>query len=239
MRDGQQEAPRRDLPDIRVPRARHITTFVALLTLLILPDLVGPFPTLHWLLDLAFALFIVSGVVEVRRSWRVLAALGVVALTVRVAGPWLEPAHSGPAGLAVLLLFLLFLTARILISIFHAPRVTGDTLIGSINGYLVVGLSFAVAFSLLELLWPGSLQSGGAALFTEVTSKTILVDGAGYFSFVTLTTLGYGDIVPVAPAARTLAVLEAVIGQLYVAILIAWLVSQLQRSSGGSGADGP
>ena len=76
----------------------------------------------------------------------------------------------------------------------------------------------------MELGWPGSLDLGSFA--QEYADGSVRSHGAysAYFSFVTLSTLGYGDITPVSPAARMLATSEAVIGQMYIAVLIARLV---------------
>jgi hypothetical protein len=87
---------------------------------------------------------------------------------------------------------------------------------------------WADVFSVLETVQPGSFSSVGAALDTASTveSARLQVAQFSYFSFVTLTTLGYGDITPLSRPARNLAALEAVFGQLYLAVLVARLVSQ-------------
>jgi hypothetical protein len=81
------------------------------------------------------------------------------------------------------------------------------------------GIAWAMAYSALDLLVPNSftvqMNVGGQSSLTPF-----------YFSFVTLTTLGYGDISPVKPFARILCIIEAIIGQLYLVVLVARLVSQ-------------
>jgi len=107
-----------------------------------------------------------------------------------------------------------FLIAMLLRRLFRTERVTADTLSSAISGYFLLGILWSFAYAFLFQLDPDAFRavdSGGASdLF--------------YFSFVTLTTLGYGDITPVSDAAETLAVLEAVVGQLYLAITVARLV---------------
>jgi voltage-gated potassium channel Kch len=86
----------------------------------------------------------------------------------------------------------------------------------------LAGLVFGVAFHLVDGLQPGSFR------FTSddgTPGQRIDIGTAIYFSFVTLATLGYGDVVPVTPPARSLATLEAVGAQMYLAVLIARLVS--------------
>ena len=100
----------------------------------------------------------------------------------------------------------------------RSERVTGDTLCGAIAVYLMIGLTWSLGHGLLEYLRPGSYHvlAGGPR---PATSKDLL-----YFSYVTLATLGYGDVVPAADGARSLAVLEALGGTIYLAILVARLI---------------
>lgn len=87
---------------------------------------------------------------------------------------------------------------------------------GAICVYFMIGLLWALIFSTLELLQPGSFQMPQGQ-GTELSHFS-------YYSYVTLTTLGYGDITPISPPARSLALLEAIMGPLYIAVLIARLV---------------
>ncbi|MCC6195430.1 MAG: two pore domain potassium channel family protein [Burkholderiales bacterium] len=117
----------------------------------------------------------------------------------------------------LLLVSLVVLAVAIATGVFAARRPIGDRLLGAIVLYLLVGAIFAAVYALVAGHVPGA--------FAGVTpSRTTMFDW-GYFSFVTLTTVGYGDISPVANVARSLAALEALLGQLYPAIIIARLVS--------------
>jgi hypothetical protein len=90
--------------------------------------------------------------------------------------------------------------------------------------YLLLGVIWAVAYTMLEMISPGSF--GG---FTPLEGRGWDSEWL-YFSFVTMTTLGYGDILPISATARALAYMQAIFGQLYVAILVAGLVSALISS---------
>ena len=91
--------------------------------------------------------------------------------------------------------------------------------------YLLLGFVWAVAYSFVSLESPGSFRFPEAvATFGDPVSESKLEHQFLYFSFVTLTTVGYGDVTPVLPIARSLAVLEAVTGQLFLAVTIAKLV---------------
>jgi len=123
--------------------------------------------------------------------------------------------------------FLCFTAAHILGYVFRARRVTSEILFGALSVSLLIGLTFALVFTTLEARHPGSLslpastfEAGQADPRPFATIATI-----SYFSFVTMTTLGYGDIGPLTPAARSMVTLEALLGQLFLAVLIARLVA--------------
>lgn len=97
--------------------------------------------------------------------------------------------------------------------------ITTNRLVGAICVYLLLGVIWALSYSALELAVPGSFTGFEAWTDRGWDSEWL------YFSFVTMTTLGYGDILPISATARALAYLQAVFGQFYVAILVAGLVS--------------
>ncbi len=132
------------------------------------------------------------------------------------------------AGIAFQLIMVLFLLYVVFVTfkyLFRKQRVTIDTINAALCVYLLLGIVWAFAYSLVDILEPGSFKS---ALFDEGVEFMRL--GAErsfypiYYSIVTLTTLGYGDIVPVSRAASMLAVLEAMTGQVYLAVLVGRLV---------------
>jgi hypothetical protein len=117
----------------------------------------------------------------------------------------------------------------VLISVFllKQNRVSADMILGAINVYLLFAIAFMFLHAFVEISYPGSYLYQGDSLsavlkgHAEADALAFLL----YFSVVTMTTLGYGDIAPAVPAARMLCSLEAVIGQLFVAVFIARLVS--------------
>ncbi len=115
------------------------------------------------------------------------------------------------------LVYLTFITLR---HVLRGGDITRARIEGAIAVYLLVGLIFSEIFALLLILNPDALH-----VPTPATTWLAIRGQAVYFSLVTLTTVGYGDIVPVSLAARSLANLESLIGQLYPAILIGRLVS--------------
>lgn len=104
-------------------------------------------------------------------------------------------------------------------AVFEEGRITYHRILGAILLYLTIGFLFVALYTLIGAFSPGSFQG------LSVTERDMLPSDLVYFSFTTLTTVGYGDIVPVHPLARGLSNAEAIIGQLYPATLLARLVS--------------
>ena len=132
---------------------------------------------------------------------------------------------------AVFAMSVLVLTMIVLLwRAFGGATVTADTIAGSVCAYLILGVVWAFAFSLVELARPGAFLVNGTPMAATIGTPTALNKELLYFSLVTLSTVGYGDIVPAVPPARMLAVLEAVTGQIYLAVLIGGLVGmRMQR----------
>ena len=101
----------------------------------------------------------------------------------------------------------------------RAQVINAEQIYAALSVYLLAGLFFGLLHWAIELTWPGSFAEPGAGPPARFALSTAI-----YFSFVTLATLGYGDVVPRTEVARGLAVLEAVGGQLYIAVTIARLV---------------
>ena len=176
-------------------------------------------------------MLIVTGpLASARRSWQI---WGLAGLAVLMVGPGLFGSLLGLQSAYRLSLIAgsVFFSAMIVLIcrdlLFYFRTVTGETLWAAINVYVLIGLLFAFLYALLASMIPnafnGNIGSGGDDMQAFV-----------YFSIVTLTTLGYGDITPNVAQAMTLAYIEALIGQLYVAILIARLVSMY---AGGAAED--
>ena len=122
--------------------------------------------------------------------------------------------------------FLIYVVFSILRDLFRRRRIDYDTIAESLCGYLIIGVTFAAVYSLTVEIDPLAFSIGAAAQTADLEMRfgdhhtaTSL-----YFSFVTLTTLGYGDIVAISMPARMLTTAEALIGQLYLTVLVARLV---------------
>jgi hypothetical protein len=115
------------------------------------------------------------------------------------------------------MLFMLYMVILFLGHIFRQDEITREVISGALAIYLLWGLMWTHGYSLLGHLQPGSFS------YPDTLAKLDFAS-FNYFSFVTMTTLGYGDISPVSPPARAMAITQAITGQVYLAVLVARLV---------------
>jgi voltage-gated potassium channel len=138
---------------------------------------------------------------------------------------WLGPEGQERAVYAVarfsVVLFFLSVAVWTVWHLVRAERVTASTLLGAVSGYLLLGIAFAMFYATIETVAPGSLNLGVASGAGPGTAGSAPI----YFSFITLTTIGYGDMTPVGELARLVVVAEGLTGQFYVAAVVARLVS--------------
>lgn len=186
--------------------------------------------------QLAFAILLLTGLAVISSNRKVL-VFALVLLAIDFAsgwsGRWLVIPSLGIIELILNSLFVATLIFVMLARSLRSGRVTVHRISGAVAAYLLAGLLFAQAFSLVEYFDPGSFASASG-----VQGSSGDWSGFLYFSMVTLATLGYGDITPLHPAARSLATLEAFLGQLYPAILISRLVA-LELAAPPDQADPP
>ena len=128
--------------------------------------------------------------------------------------------------------FLGFTCVTMLRYVSRGGKITTDKLYSAVNVYLMIGLTWSCFYHVAELLQPGSFRIDGSISTYSQGMWSDLV----YYSYVTLTTLGYGDITPLQPLSRVLSMLEAVCGVLFVAFFVARLVGSY--SLGGSDEPG-
>jgi len=229
----------RPLNDVRTT-LRQKGHGILLLSLMLL-ILANPFlverASLSWLLSLIFVLVLLAAArtaSEYRWQRIITLILGVPALLAQLGllisdMSWLEPVRYIASAL------FMFYVCGLLLSdiVLHSQTVTLNLIRGAVNVYLMFGIGFAFIYGLIEYLQPGS--------FTGLEELAVIHDRIMYFlyfSYITLSTLGYGDISPLTPYGMTAAYTEAIFGQLYLAILVARLVA-LQIGSGKSSVEEP
>jgi hypothetical protein len=178
------------------------------------------------LLQVLFTVVLISGLyaaVDDSKRVRIITwAVAVPALGFSWAGRVFSNLTLSGVGGLLLAAFLTITAVEILQYIVRARRVTSQVVFGSVSVYLMIGIVGAFLFSALELWAPGSLRLPG--MEGAAVHDPAVFSALSYFSFVTLTTLGYGDITPVSPFARSMATMLAVTGQLYLVVLVARVV---------------
>lgn len=123
--------------------------------------------------------------------------------------------------------FLACITGLLLRDVVSKPTVTQDVIFGALSIYLLIGVLWSYLYAFVYVLDPTSFGSAQILITTPRTPADLESQSAGflYYSFVTLSTLGYGDMWPTSRLTRTLSWVEAVTGQLYLAALVARLVA--------------
>jgi len=155
---------------------------------------------------------------EQRRPMLVVLAVGLVALEWWSLGSGHAVIHA--TSLLSNGLFFVFVVSRLIGQIARTHEVNPRTIVAAVNGYLLLGLAASIAISLVTTFDPDAIA------FPDPVAGASEVSDQVYFGFVTLTTVGYGDVVPKSPHAKSLATLIGVVGQMYVAIVIATLVGK-------------
>jgi ion channel len=175
------------------------------------------------LVQILFTLVFVSGISTITPS-RAARVVGIGIFTAAIALNWLDYVvpQSGLGVLTALgrILAVSLLTVLVVRQVFREGPITVQRIEGAVAVYLLLGLAWGGIYQLIGAVWPDAFR------FSEAPrSRPELANALAYYSFVTLTTMGYGDITPVHPAARSAAILEALTGQLFPAILIGRLVA--------------
>jgi voltage-gated potassium channel len=208
---------------------RFLVLLISLILLLVIQPLVHGFSLRSPLFSVFYSLVMVAAVLSLFEGrwlrWAVLVS-GVLV----VSGRWLAFLLVASSEDAIALadhvgeiIFLAFVAAMILRAIFLQRAISVDSIFGAICVYLLIGLAWGSLYSMTEVLHPGSFEASSRLADTVKLADTrqpVLT----YYSFVTMTTVGYGDITPVSPSARTLSWLEAMTGQFYIAVLVAFLI---------------
>jgi voltage-gated potassium channel len=178
--------------------------------------------------NVVFSLLIVAVlllVFEEREHRRIASAFGVTAFL----GLWAGDMVSEPASRHVLVATYLVAVCFFAFALFGIIRavlvrhVTGNAILGALCGYLLLGIIWSLLYSAVETASPGSFAMP-AAIGDKIASMPPDRATLNYYSFITLATVGYGDVTPTTPLARTLAWMEAIVGQFYLAVLVAGLV---------------
>ena len=212
---------RRQSPVTR--ETRSILLLISILVLFVLAPIIEGYKVggLLLLLNLYITLIAAtSELVEKRVVFRIAAPIAIVSMILLLATRFHPSRWLMLANYAVLAAFLMLVSGSLFAYLGQKGQITRGRILVSVSLYFLLGLTWFALYHLVEQVQPGSFAEQGTPITGFSHWSTML-----YFSLVTLSTLGYGDIVPVKPLARMLATLEASTGILYVAITVARLVA--------------
>jgi len=203
----------------------HQLLLLTLMLMIIASPFVPPGPGVHWVGSILLMTVLLTAAYAVSnrgRSFRITLVLGAPAVLSHVVlfsidSFWIETLRYSATPLFLFWVCFLFLNDIAL----RMHTATLELIVGSVNVYLMLGIGFGQVFILIEHLLPGSFT--GLDGFANIFDQDLAFR---YYSFVTMSTLGYGDISPVKPLAMTASYVLAILGPLYLAILVARLVAQ-------------
>jgi len=204
---------------------RYYYLFVALALFILLPPFLMHFPYLSHVIHILLSGVIINcAIILFDRSAQ--SGYGILVLLISLVFIWLSVSGEWQITilealkLITLVLFFGFTFAKMVGEIFRLDHVTGRVVIGAIGAYLLLGLIGALLFEIIDLIYADSFSQMG--MFTDFYGKI-------YYSFVTISTLGYGDITPLTSQGQAVAILVSISGQLYLAILMAMLVGKFLK----------
>ena len=203
--------------------------FSFLLIVLLSLYTVVPFFEISFLTDLVISLIFLVALsavtVNTKLFWSCF-ALAVVSISLGWGAFWSDSEHLAILAKVLKILFFMIIAGSILATVFNAKEITREIVAGAICVYLLMGTMWADVYGIMEIARPGTFPPYELKSGEIITDPHLRSSQFHYFSFVTLSTLGYGDITPNTREAQSLASIEAIIGQLFLAVLIARLVGQ-------------
>jgi hypothetical protein len=206
-------------------RNRHALLFFTLLLSLIVLPLSRPLGFEGVLLQAVLAINLLAGVLAMQAGFArkvVLVAL-LLAVVGRLAATQLNSEYAELIGQVVWAMFALLTAWTSLVFALRGSQVGSEQVFAALSAYLLAGLCFGQLYWAIDQHWPASISEAATDTGTKLSLASAI-----YYSYVTLASLGYGDILPVSDPVRGLAVVEVLGGQMYLAALVARLVSALR-----------
>ena len=223
-----------------IAKYKFIYLLLSLLLLFLIHPLFLNFVATRIVMHFFFSAVLFSAIYAVSQKGA-MRSIAIILLLGALAGTWIGYVTGDPklhiANLGFTILFLSFTGILIASDVFQEKRVTFDTISGAICVYLLIGLTWAELYSLIEFFEPGSFTIQKNLPETSWYHPEHRTPLFLYYSFVTLTTLGYGDIAPLSAPAKAFSYVEAIVGQIFVVVLIARLVGLHIAHAAGKDSD--
>lgn len=217
-------------------RWRHLALLICILLVFTISPLLVIFRNGVLILNVIGAMVVLAGAYTLSER-KHLFAIAVVLSVISIIATWLLVVFQRHWAVLLahtcIIVLVFFFAVTILGYVLRSGRVTADRIFAAICVYMLIGYGWAFVYALLDEILPGSFAALTEASRNDYTQRVMQFR---YFSFMTLTTVGYGDVLPRSDAARTLAALEAVMGQIYLTVLVARLVGLHIVHSHGSGS---
>ncbi len=215
----------------RITERKYQALLLVLATVVLLFPALQTNGTSRFALDLLLSVTFISSFLAIFTNHRYRIPALILGIPTAV-GVWASYALPGDSGLPMRILFHIlgasffgFTVYVILHNIHTSTVISTDSIYGAFCGYLMIGLLFGHLFTVTALVTDDAFRGNGFAPQSPDDLHFLLT----YYSFLTLTTVGYGDIVPHAGEARGLAIIEAIMGQFYIAVLVAELIGKRGR----------
>lgn len=208
---------------------RFLILIGLIMGLLVLVPILNRFIAVRMVLDLFLTAIAVSMVYTISSRKRHI-IVGLFLAIVMLSSVWVQYFYQNKTVAAISMIaggfFIGVVMVNLLRFMFKTEEVTREVIYAAILLYLLAALVWAFVYTFLELIDPASFNiSHGQGLSNLLVFQ--------YYSFVTITTLGYGDITPVTEVAKAISVLEAVVGQIYLVVVVAWLVGTYKQDKNG------
>jgi hypothetical protein len=219
--DRRQEEPLMKMLDIeKIIENKYSLLLASLILLMVLSPVVDEYRSLAFFTESFLFMAVIVIMLKILDAGKMLFAISVSFACFGMFSHYLAMfiIENKYVGLLALFMYMLYIAIAIIFmlkKIFSEKRVTGDTIKGSISIYLLIGIWWQIFYTAIWLIQPASF----VLHVNRIDSPDFF-----YFSFTTMTTLGYGDVIPKTYTAKTAAILQAITGQMYLAILVARLV---------------
>ncbi|GEM_PF-167144 len=221
-------------PKGKTPPRGFWNSYSGMLVSIVMLIIISPFTDRTFtgliILDLLFGCVILMGfAVVIREKWRIIIGIALIAFVLIVDLSNLKGTSNIKLVVtsALELILLGYFTIVILSNVLNARRVTSNEISGALCVYFLMGVIWALIYYMIEFTWPGSYTSmNHKSLSDDITFEMAMniFSTLLYFSYTTLTSVGYGDCTPLTIMSRGFSNLEAVLGQLYLALIVSRLV---------------
>ena len=174
---------------------------------------------------MAYTVIYITSVLSLKGRTKLFTAMMITAILIHWIATVFDFEILNQVGKAINMLCFTFIVGLMIRQIARADKVDVDVILESIIGYLLLGIVYSIVISAIARMDPGAYNFVGETDFADISAPI-------YFGFITLTTVGYGDLLPLKPYTRALSSLIAVSGQFYMAIIVALLVGKFAATQG-------